>query len=205
MLSRSSLAVLVAVSSVSLLAGCPGSGRRTGGGTDSGTPLDLGTPHDSGPGVDLGPHDAGTAGHDSGPGFDAGPPGDAGACGAAVPRLTAPGAYCAMTTFDCLTAASCTTAACVDGCYGADPDPTNCQNCVVNANIACANSNGCMTQYHDLDCCASANCPAGSATDCVTTMCGTQSDAYNTCYAAHGPNSADMPACGGDAAHCFNM
>jgi hypothetical protein len=106
------------------------------------------------------------------------------------------GAYCSAATQACTD--GCTTGTCIDSCLAADPNP-DCDGCA-GANIGrCVARSGCATEWNCVNACGEDMCPVGSAADCVTTRCGTQLAAWQTCAEAVAPGTA----CGTEWTYCF--
>jgi len=151
---------------------------------DSGTDTDGSTTMDSGT-VDSGTVDSGTvdSGTATGPCADAPP---------AVPAAALP--RCAAATLTCLM--GCADAACQQTCIDGDTTPADtttgldCNTCLNAQSIQCADANGCHAQYAAINCCIEAHSCADQA--CVSTNCGTELGAFNTC--ANGTGSACQSA-----------
>lgn len=161
--------------------GCTGGRRRgtPGPATDAGPQdlggivIDLGTGVDFGTGTDLG-HAT-----DLGYAVDLGHAVDLGSSctPTVVDYITA--SYCSAATDTCVQGCG-TDGACQWSCLDADPN-ASCSVCVQQNLIACANANGCVSQWDVFDCCVTANCPTGSATTCVMTYCGSEQTSFTTC------------------------
>lgn len=180
--------------------GCGGGRRRTGPGPgpvgpDMGmvTMFDAGTT-DSGPPVivvDLGTRDLGT--RDLGT-RDLGR--DLGSSCTPTRAVYVAGAYCSSTTATC--ASACADGACINACLDRDSSP-DCSTCAQQNLIACANENGCVTQWNAISCCVQSNCPTGSSATCVDTFCTPESDSYAACANSVLPTAM----CTNDFTSCF--
>jgi hypothetical protein len=170
-------------------------GRPRGGGVDSGVVVLDGGPRPDAPIVfpDAGrdasvPRDSSTA--ECGTGLPACPGGTTCIDGRCVvgPRECAEEipynvvAVCSSSTMTCIS--GCADGACITSCLEADPNP-DCDACVNQNFISCANSNGCMASWVTYACCVEDVCGTAPTTTCVqsaaTGACSSSSDAYDTC------------------------
>jgi len=88
------------------------------------------------------------------------------------------GAYCSTSTASC--ARACADGPCITACLNADPT-TDCARCSNQNLLACANENGCQSQWNTFNCCVDDNCPTGSPSTCVDTFCMSEGNAYTAC------------------------
>jgi hypothetical protein len=155
-----------------MLAGCTGGRRRSPIGDVDGGPRDLGgIVIDLGPGTDLG------SGTDLGPRDLGGPVDLGGGCTPnAIDYVT--GVYCAAATQTCI--GTCADSTCFQACLDADPS-ANCNACVGQNQLACANANGCLSLYNTFDCCGQRLCPTGSPATCFDTNCTSEWSTYVDC------------------------
>ena len=180
--------LLLSLLSIVVLAvapGCGGSRRRSAPatGTDAGTSRDAGddpVPPDSGPVVmiDLG-RDLGTAP----------------SCTPSVVDYVT-GAYCSAATQSCI--GTCADSTCFQNCLAADPSP-DCSTCVTINQLACANANGCLSQWNTYDCCAQRDCPTGSPSTCLDTHCVSEWSSFLGCANSVLPSAT----CSVDYTGCF--
>ena len=199
-MNRVNFSLWMAVGLCVALAACSDGGRRRGGGGPvvmvdggGGGGTDLG----GGGGTDLG----GGGGTDLGPGRDLGGPmvdlgRDLGSSCTPTPVGYITGAYCSAATQICID--GCTTGACLSDCLDADPS-ADCGGCANQNLIACANMNGCVSQWNAFDCCFQANCTDSTDPNCVTNFCPSQRDAFTTCANGVLPTAT----CTEDYTSCF--
>jgi hypothetical protein len=176
--------LLSVVGGVALL-GCS-SGGRSGGGRDSGGIMLMG---DSGGGG----RDGGGGGRDSGGGGGRDSGGGPMCPSDVVPAPAMPG--CDAATRTCFM--GCMTDMCFTDCINADSTPMDCNACLNQGIISCANSMGCQGAWDEFACCATATCAEDPG--CIMMMCSDEDMAYGTCIQDMVPPGG----CAGAIGVCF--
>ena len=91
-------------------------------------------------------------------------------------------AICSASTMTCIS--GCTTGACIDACLDADPNP-DCDACVNQNFISCANDNGCQSAWTTYVCCVDEVCGPMPDSACVMSAiagaCASANAGYDSC------------------------